>query len=119
MTAALASIERIAKAHRKDWDEGTTTFRGQPISVVICENPSQTWHMGNNIPLPNKAVRFLPEGFTVIRVLKSEVSPLPKIGEAFTVLDEDGNPIITHRIQQIQGFKLSFLCLCKAGGSEG
>ena len=53
---------------------------------------------------------------TTVRVLKDAVTPLPKVGEIFT---EDNGSGQTHRIQFIQTFKLSYLCLCKSGAITG
>jgi len=118
MTAALQQIQHIAKSHRMDWDEGDVKFRGQPIRVMVNESPSVKWRDGETI---TKNVKFLPKGFSTVRVMKDEVSPLPAVGESFTSVTERNSQqvVVTYRIQEIQTFKLSFLCLCKTGGSEG
>lgn len=104
---ALAQIKQIATAHFQDWDDGGVTFRGQPVSVVINHSPTVKWADGSG---PKQNVEFLPKDYSTVRIMRDAYDVQPKVGEVFT--DAQGG---THRIQEIQGFKLSLLCLCKQG----
>ena len=118
MTGAWQQLQRIGKTLRSDFDDGEATFRGNAIQVLINENPTIKWRDGETI---TKNVKFLPKGFSTVRVMKDAIELLPSVGESFAVTSVRNNQTftVTHRIQEIATFKLSFLCLCKTGGSEG
>jgi hypothetical protein len=114
MSPGLASISRIQKAHRRDWDDGNVIFRGQSISAVVQKDPTLTWNDGEK-PNGKGNVDFKPKDFVTVRVLKEDlesapgVYDTPRVGEFFVA---DG---VRHRIQEVRGFKISWLCLCKTG----
>jgi len=117
MTGAWQQLDRTAKLLRQDFDNGEITFRGNAISVLINKSPTVKWRDGDVI---TKNVKFLPKGFSTVRVMKDAIEELPDTGEVFTETKTRNNSqvILTHRIQEIQNFELSYLCLCKIGGAE-
>lgn len=112
MSPGLASINQIAKSHRRDWDEGDTFFRGVAINVVLNEFPTIDWKNGQN--RNQKAnVELLPRDYVTIRVLKDQIESAPVAGEVFTQGTET-----KHRVQEVVTFKLSWLCLCKSSTTQ-
>lgn len=107
MTAALERIQRAAERSRAEWGE-PVKFRGVTIQVVINETATVKWADGNPVV---KNPKFLPDDTSTVRVLNGVCDPMPAVGEAFT---DENNQV--YRIQKIQSFKLSYLCLCKVSG---
>lgn len=110
MSAARASLRRIAQAVQTDWDEGGTMFRGSELACVINRMPTENWQNGE---VGKKNPDFLPRGFSVISVFRDALSEAPKAGEVFT--DSGGQ---AHRIQEVIERDLKNLCLCKVSGTR-
>lgn len=107
MTASLERIQRAAERSRSEWGQ-PVKFRGVTIAVVINDAATVKWADGNPIV---KNPKFLPDDSSTVRVLNGTVNPMPTVGESFT---DEKNQV--YRIQKIQSFKLSYLCLCKVSG---
>lgn len=94
-------------------EDESVLFRGQPVKCVVVKGSGDAWADGEVNKKTSDMLRrpeLVPLGFALVRALKEDISPYPKVGESFTM--PDGEVL---RIQEVSPFKISTVCFCKIG----